>query len=235
MNRWIRTLLFCGMCLASGHCIAGPVMRISTLFESDPATEVATRILTEAYAALGITLVVEAMPGERSLVSANTGATDGELYRKVNMDKLYPNLRMVPVPLMRYEIAAFCRCAPFAVNGWDSLKPYRIGFVKGIKIIEQNTVGMQIESVGTLKQAFGKLELDRTDIVLSNRATGIAMLRSLGLNDVILLHPSLASFPVYHYVSRNHEELVPRLTEVLRQMTKSGRLEHIQREILSEF
>jgi len=210
-------------------------MTISTLFDHDPATNIATRILTEAYARLGITLKVEVMPGERSLVSANTGITDGELYRKDGIDKLYPNLRVVPIPLMQYEIVAFCRCVPFAVNGWASLKPYRIGFVKGIKIIEQNTVGMQIEPVGTLKQAFLKLELGRTDLVVTNRASGIATLRSEHLNDVIVLQPTLADFPVYHYVSKSYEDLVPKLTEVLLQMKKEGKLERIQREILSEF
>lgn len=235
MGRWIRALICCGMGLMFCPCHAGPVMTISTLIDPDPATIVATKILTQAYAKMGMTLKIEGMPGERSLVSANTGATDGELYRKADIEKLYPNLRMVPVPLMRYEIVAFCRCTPFAVNGWESLKPYRIGFVKGIKIIEQNTVGMQVEPVRTLKQAFLKLELGRTDIVLANRVSGNAELRSQHLNGVIVLQPALASFQVYHYLSRNHEELVPKLTEILRQMEKEGKLERIQRDVLDEF
>ncbi len=235
MGKWMH-MLICGViCLTSCMCQANPEMTVSTLFEGDPATLVATRILTQAYERLGITLKVAVMPGERSLVSANTGITDGELYRKEDIASQYTNLRIVPIPLMRYDIVAFCRCKPFSIKDWDSLKSYRIGFVKGLKIIEQNTVGMNIEPVGTLKQAFGKLELGRSDIVLANRITGIAALRDQQLNDVVVLSPPLASFPVYHFVSKNHEDLVPKLTEVLRQMEKNGTLEKIQREVSGEF
>lgn len=223
------------MYLTSCICQANSDMTVSTLFEGDPATSVATRILTEAYGRLGITLKVTTMPGERSLVSANTGVTDGELYRKADMANQYTNLRIVPVPLMRYDIVAFCRCKPFAIKDWISLKPYRIGYIKGIKIVEQNTVGMNAEPVGTLRQAFIKLELGRSDIVLANRVTGIAALREQQLNDVVVLSPPLASFPVYHYVFKGHEDLVPKLTEVLRQMEKDGTLEKIQREAFSGF
>ncbi|HXA46937.1 MAG TPA: transporter substrate-binding domain-containing protein [Burkholderiaceae bacterium] len=235
MERWGQVFIFCVIWLMACLCHANPVITISTLFETDPATTVATRILSDAYAKLGITLKVVVMPGERSLISANSGVTDGELYRKGDLMNLYPNLRLVPIPIMHYEIVAFCRCKPFTVDGWGSLKAYRIGYIRGIKIVEQNTVGMNTEPVGTLEQAFGKLELGRSDIVLANRATGIALLRTQQWNDVIVLQPALATFPVYHYLSRNHEELVPKLTEVLRQMEKNGSMERIQREMLSGY
>lgn len=235
MRMWMRMLICGAMYLTSCMCNANPEMTVSTLFEGDPATSVAERILMEAYAHVGVTLHVVTMPGERSLVSANTGVTDGELYRKGDIANQYANLRIVPVPLMRYEIVAFCRCKPFAVKDWNSLKSYRIGYIKGIKIVEQNTGGMDAEAVGTLKQAFTKLELGRSDIVLANRITGVAALRDLHLNDVVVLSPALASFPVYHYVFKGHEDLVPKLTEVLRQMEKDGTLEKIQREVLSGF
>jgi polar amino acid transport system substrate-binding protein len=77
--------------------------------------------------------------------------------------------------------------------------------------------------------------LGRSDIVLANRVTGIAALREQQLNDVVVLSPPLASFPVYHYVFKGHEDLVPKLTEVLRQMEKDGTLEKIQREAFSGF
>lgn len=235
MQKWMHMLICVVICLTSSICMANPEMKVSTLFEGDPATLVATRILTEAYGRLGITLDVISMPGERSLVSANTGVTDGELYRKGDIANQYPNLRIVPVPLMRYEIVAFCRCKPFVIKDWNSLKPYRIGYIKGIKIVEQNTAGMDVEAVGTLRQAFTKLELGRSDIVLTNRVTGIAALRDQQLKDVITLSPALASFEVYHYVFKGHEELVPKLTEVLRKMEKDGTMEKIQREVFSGF
>ncbi|WP_171013752.1 transporter substrate-binding domain-containing protein [Chitinivorax sp. B] len=223
-----------GIWVIPWRSFASQVMEVSTLLEPDPATTVATRILTEAYAELGITLNVIKMPGERSLVSANVGSTDGELYRKLGMEQQYANLRIIPVMLMRYEIVAFCKCTPFQLNGWESLRPYRLGFVKGIKIVEANTVGMKIEPVPTLSQAFDKLELGRSDLVLVNRLSGVAMQQQKGMTDITQLMPALASFPVFHYVHKKHEALIPQLTEVMRRLEKNGVIERINHEVFSE-
>jgi polar amino acid transport system substrate-binding protein len=210
-------------CTGSPLALAGePPMRISTLLEADPSMQVAERVLREAYRQLGRELEVLSMPGERSLLSANNGDTDGELYRRAGIDRLYPNLVHVPVALMQYEIVAFARRADVRVAGWESLRPYRLGFVKGIKVIEENTQGMQLEPVATLQQAFVKMDLGRSDLVLSNRLSGLASLRQHGIKGVRVLAPPLASFPVFHYLHVKHEALVPPLTDVLQGLERSG-------------
>jgi polar amino acid transport system substrate-binding protein len=220
--------------------LAGPLraqatMQISTLLEHDPATTVAERVLTEAYKRMGINLKVLYLPGERSLVNANNGETDGELYRRAGIEQGYPNLLRVPVALMTYEIVAFARKPELQVQGWDSLRPYRLGFVKGIKIVEEKTQHMKVESVATMHQAFSKLELDRTDLVLSNRVSGLAALSALKFTDIHALSPPLASFPVYHYLNKRYEALLPRLTAVLREMERDKLIAGIQQEMLSSY
>ena len=210
-------------------------MRISTLLEQDPATQVAERVLREAYRQLGRELQVQSMPGERSLISANVGDTDGELYRRAGIDRLYPNLLMVPVPLLQYEIVVFTRRWNFKVQGWESLRPYRLGFVKGIKIIEENTRGMQLETVATLQQAFVKMELDRTDLVLSNRLSGLASLRQHRFQGVQQLQPPLAAFPVFHYLNKKHEALLAPLGEALRELERSGFIRRIGDEVAAQY
>lgn len=212
-----------------------PPLRVSTLLEQDPATQVAERVLREAYHQLGRELQVLGMPGERSLISANTGETDGELYRKAGIDQLYPNLLRVPVALLQYEIVVFSRRWNFKVQGWESLRPYRLGFVKGIKIIEENTRGMQLEPVATLQQAFVKMELDRSDLVLSNRLSGLASLRQHGTQGVMLLQPALASFPVFHYLHRKNEALLAPLTQALRELERSGFIRRTSEELTAQF
>ncbi|MEJ6000082.1 substrate-binding periplasmic protein [Paucibacter soli] len=211
------------------------LMQISTLLDPDPATQVAERILREAYRRLGRELEVKAMPGERSLLSANSGETDGELYRKAGIDRAYPNLLMVPVALQQYEIVAFTKSRQLDVHGWESLRPYKLGFVKGIKIIEENTVGMQLETVATMQQAFAKLELGRTDVVLANRISGLASLRQHQFSGVRVLQPALATFPVFHYLNKKHELLLPRLAAVMRELEQERFIQKVQDEVLSGF
>ncbi len=209
-------------------------LQVSTLLEPDPATTIAQRILDEAYRRLGLNLAVRYLPGERSLRSANNGEMDGELYRKLGMEREYPNLIIVPVPLLTYEIVIFTNGTSFPVSGWESLRPFTIGYVKGIKIVEQNTVGMKTEIAATMRQAFLKMSLGRSDVVVANRASGLAVLKEMKMSDVTVLHPPLATFPVFHYLNKKHEALVPKLTAVLQQMQKDKTIESIQKAVMTE-
>ncbi|WP_229506609.1 ABC transporter substrate-binding protein [Massilia sp. BJB1822] len=209
-------------------------MRVSTLLETDPATDIAEQVLREAYRRMGMNLDVVRLPAERALVSANDGMMDGELYRKIGIERDYPNLMIVPVPLLTYEIVIFTLGTSFVVNGWESLRPFTIGFIRGIKIVEQNTQGMHIEPVATMMQALQKMTMGRTDVVVGNRVSGLAMAKTLKLADIRVLQPPLATFPVFHYLHKKHEALIPKLSAVLQQMQKDKVIERIQKTILGE-
>ena len=206
-------------------------VNISTLVGNDPATAVAEQIVREAYRRLGIAMTLHQLPGERTLLQANDGKMDGELYRKLGMEREYPNLVIIPVPLQTYEIVIFSRGTSFVVTGWESLRPYTLGFVRGIKIVQENTHGMKVEAVATLPQAFEKLMMGRTDLVLCNRLSGMAVVRAMNVEGISVLEPALASFPVYHYLNRKHQALVPELTRVLKQMQEDRTIERIQRSV----
>ena len=223
-------------CMASMSAFAQDkqVLQISTLLEHEPASTTVQRILDEAYRRLDLTLKVNYLPGERSLRSANNGEMDGELYRKLGMDREYPNLIIIPVPLLTYEVVIFTRGTHFMVNGWESLRPFTIGYVKGIKIVEQNTTGMKTEVAATMRQAFLKMELGRSDVVVANHASGLAILKDLKMTGVSVLSPPLASFPVFHYLHKKHEALVPKLHAVLLQMQKDKTIENIQKAVMTE-
>ena len=212
-------------------------IRISTLaLESDPTSQLAAKVMLEAYRRLGMEVDIVSMPGERTLVSANAGETDGELYRRAGLEKSYPNLVMVPVPVASYEIVAFVpRHSVVAVNGWASLRALRIGLVKGIKVIEENTVGMQVLPVASLQQAFAMLDKGRVDVVLANRISGLAALRSMKLAGIEPRPQALASFPVYHYLHVSRQALVPRLSQVLLDMTREHWIQHAQDEVLNQY
>lgn len=217
-----------GMLPAHAFAQSMPVMTLSTLDGSDPAATVAELVLREAYRRLGREVKVQRLPGERALMYANTGKTDGELYRKLGLNRQYPNLVIVPVPLLTFELVIFSRGTSFTVNGWESLRPYTLGFVRGNKIAEENTKGMRVEPVPNLELAFSKLVMGRTDLVLSHRASGMSIVRSLQLEGITVLEPPLAAFPAYHYVNIKHAALVPELTRVLKQMQADRTIERIQ-------
>jgi polar amino acid transport system substrate-binding protein len=138
---------------------------------------------------------------------------------------------IVPVPLLTFELVIFSRGTSFNVHGWESLRPYTLGFVRGNKIAQENTKGMKVEPVPTMTQAFEKLMMGRTDLVLGNRASGMAVVRSQKLEGVSVLEPPLSSFPVYHYLNKKHEAIVPELTRVLRQMQADRTIDRLHKSI----
>lgn len=232
-----RTFLTAALAMGA-YCDAGAAdareIHISTLVGNDPATSTAEQVMAEAYRRIGRVLVLHKLPGERSLVMANDGGMDGELYRKLGMERQYPNLVILPLPLLTYEIVVFSRGTDFVVSGWESLRPFTTGYVRGIKIVQENTTGMKTEAVPTMEQAFQKLTMGRTDVVVGNRASGMAVIEALKLDDVRVLTPSLAAFPVYHYVHKKHIAMVPALLAALQSMKADKTIEKLQKTVMGK-
>jgi polar amino acid transport system substrate-binding protein len=130
----------------------------------DYLTEMSARVLTEAYRRIGITIKLRIVPAERSLYQSNSGDTDGEVGRIHGIENTYTNLIKVPTPVSYFEVMAFTKNLKFQVNGWESLKPYRIVARRGIKYAEKNTENMNREFTDNFQQAFRLLDIGRADI-----------------------------------------------------------------------
>ena len=62
------------------------------------------------------------------------------------------------------EILVFTKNTQIKVDGWESLRPYRLGFVMGLKKIEEQTQGMQVYMADTNETIFKLLQRGRFDI-----------------------------------------------------------------------
>jgi polar amino acid transport system substrate-binding protein len=195
-----------------------------------PHTELGMRILGEAYGRLGVKVEFRLMPGARALRSSDNGITDGELFRVNGMAAKYGNLIQVPIHIGRTDFVAFTRrqVVPFA--GYDSLKPLRLAFRRGMKIVENGTADMERYMVSDPIQAFHMLDRGRVDVVIENRLAGLKTLRDLGIRKVAVLEPPLHDEPLYHYVHRSHADLVPKLTVVLEEMYRDGEIRRFETE-----
>ncbi|MFP6869955.1 MAG: hypothetical protein VCE91_11520 [Nitrospinota bacterium] len=118
----------------------------------------AAAIIREAYEKLGIQLIYKTYPAERALRTSNQGRADVELVRIKGIDKKYTNLIRIPVSHVQAEQMAFGKSGGIKINGWESLKPYKIVFHRGYKVAEQNTIGMKRLIVGIDRSAFLMVE-----------------------------------------------------------------------------
>lgn len=178
-------------------------------------------ILQEAYRRLGFEIVAVPLPAERALRVADSGLTDGETVRIEGLEALYPNLVRVPESVVSVKVKAFTTGTTFPVAGWESLRPYSICYMHGLKLYEQGTQGMNRVSALGLENALRLLRDGICDVAVLSPSAWI-MVDSLKMGPMRELEPPIATYDLYHYVHRRHEKLVPLLAEELRKMKQEG-------------
>lgn len=185
---------------------------------------VADRIVREAFRRAGVAVrIIHAAPSERSLINANEGIVDGEYLRIAGLEKKYPNLVQVPESVCAYEFTAFARNRAIRVKGWESLRPYNVGYITGWKILEENVTG--VKSLTTVRNddaLFELLRSDRADLVIFERLGAEAYLKRTGARGIRPLSPPLARREMYLYLNRGNATLAPVLAKALRQMKQDG-------------
>lgn len=234
----MRRICFVGMilCLSFSDLVdAQEKLTFSTFDEPTPFTITAERILREAYTRLGIEIDIQHYPGERALYTANQGVVDGELVRVTNLHTTYPNLLMVPTSFMEIEIMAFTKQLSFPVEGWESLRPYTIAFLRGFKLAEAQTEEMRVYETANDELTFQLLEAERVQVALGTRLGGVFFIKRMKLDEIAPLEPPLATIPMYHYLHNKHERLVPQIDEVLQQLIQEGIHQQIRQAVINEY
>ncbi len=183
-------------------------------------------ILREAYHALGISIEMEALPASRALTFANQGKTDGELFR-IKIGPKYSNLIRIDEPLFQVEVMVFTKYVEFPVQGVESIRPYEIGIINGIKLVERLTQGMQVTKVTSGVQLIRMLDKKHIDIALLGRLSGLQYWKNTQVEGIKILEPPVDSRNVYHYLHKRHHALVPQVEQRLKQLRAEGTIQQI--------
>ncbi len=231
----MRVLLSC-VCLAtllvfsSGNACA-KVFVLNTFdiypYSTHEGTGTLDKIVKQAFRRIGQEVRIVCLPSERALNNANKGTDDGDFVRVAGIEKMYPNLVMVPEKLVEFEFTAFAKDR-IRIRGWQSLKPYNVGIITGWKILEKNISGVRsLTEVKDPDTLFALLVNGRTDVVVYDRQLGNALIKKRGFSGVKELGPPLAKRGVYIYMNRRNAGIVPRLAAAIRQMKQDGTFKRI--------
>jgi polar amino acid transport system substrate-binding protein len=196
-------------------------------------SQAALSVLREAYRRVGVNVEEATTNAEQSLRDANRGEIDGLPARVAGLEARYPNLVRIPVAVVTVDAMAFGNRGPQVLNGWDSLRPYRVGILKGVQYAADGTRGMQTEAFADNAQLFAKLENNDVDYAVATRIEGVLMMRELRTRKVTMLEPPLAKVVLYHYLHASHRDLAPKVTASLQAMEKEGRMRHIMQQTLA--
>ncbi|EME71170.1 hypothetical protein H261_04510 [Paramagnetospirillum caucaseum] len=183
-------------------------------------------VVREAYRRIGLQAVADIRPNERGIVSADSGDTDGDTMRMAGLEARYPNLVRVPEPVLSFDTVAFTAGMRFEVRGWESLRPYSICVVRGFKLGENGTEGMNRELVSTNEASLRMVKAGHCQMTLLGDAVWL-LIDELKLGPLRALETPVAVTPLYHYVNIRHAHLAPRLAEALKAMRQDGAVDSI--------
>ena len=192
--------------------------------------EAGTVILKEAYRRIGIKIIIRRFPAKRALITANEGKYDGDLQRIDAVKDLYKNLIQVRPAINYFEASVFSARHDFEVKGWESLRPYRIGIIRGMKFAEANTKGMNRIETSSYEALLKMLDSGRVDVGILPRVNGLFQRIKWATQNVHELRPALFRIDLYHYVHRKNIDLVPRLSAAIRNMQEQGELATMREE-----
>lgn len=222
-------------CLVSSlaHPKDNAALRISTSLTERPSSIMSQKILTQAYAKLGLKLVFVATPEARARVMWEAQEIDGFDSRFTTV--ALPDSIKVKVAVAYEDGVVFTVHQHFVVSDYDSLKPYVVGYIAGtpymldkLKDVPRKEPAQSVESM------FLMLQAGRTDIAIDSRFS-LCFAKRLGLKQIVVLEPSIDKGYGYHYLSIKHQALVDPLEAILRSMEKDGTIKKIQEEVMHDF
>ncbi len=191
-------------------------------------------ILKEAFKRAGFSANIRMLPAERCLQDSNNGISDGEIARIKTMSQYYPNLVLVDEPIIENrDFVAFSIHHEFKAENWSSLKPYNVAIIRGWKIFEKNITGTKsLISMESTLSMFELLKNDRADVVVNARIDGLYHLKKLGVENVKVMEPPLASVKLYLFMHKKNQLVIPKIKKALKSMKADNSFYEIKSNVL---
>ena len=191
-------------------------------------------IYSEAFKRLGYRFRLVSLPGERSLVDANSGTTDGDAFRASYLDSHeYPNLIRVLEPVKVLQYGAYSVDTSIKINGWESLKGkgYKVGFVKSVKSTEKKlplyVKKENIIALNSFEQCLKMLQARRIDIyIAATIMEESAQMKSDKYKDIVCVG-IVDEIVIFPWLNKKHKALAPRLADTLKAMKADGTFQKI--------
>jgi polar amino acid transport system substrate-binding protein len=201
-----------------------------------PDQFVGGEILRAVYARLKIKVEFVDVEAKRALALSSAGAVDGEIQRIANLSKDHPTLLQLKPAINYIEPSVFTKKLEFEVRGWESIRTYHVGIVRGVGSSEAGTRDMpHVERATSLPDLIRMLDRDRFDLLVTDLFSGRVEVKKLGLEGVIRpLSPPLSRIDVYHYLHERHLSFIPEVEAVLLEMNASGELEELRSKLVAE-
>ena len=209
----LKMLLLAFFTFIASHLQAQDKLTFSTINTDTPVVGAIEKILQDAYTNLNITFDIKRLPPQRALAESNSGEVDGELFRIAGIEQEFPDLIRVSSPVYTVEGYTAIKKTDIIITNKDSIKPYKIGIVRGVQWAEDLTKGMNVSVTNDYTSAVQMLDKGRIDLILGAKNLMEEETQKLGLNDIKISDEAIVILELFHYLNKKHADLVPKISE----------------------
>ncbi|WP_457577134.1 substrate-binding periplasmic protein [Desulfomarina sp.] len=186
-------------------------------------TGIYDQIILKVFDSLGLTIKINHLSSARSIENVDIGLDDAEYARIKGLNEKFTNILPVNEKLMDFSFTAFSKDPGIRITGWEGLKKYNVGFIRGWKIYEINVKNTRsLHVVSSEVELFNMLLKDRVDIILYEKLRGYDFLSENHISGVFALENPLSVRGMYLYVHKKHENLIPKIENALQEIKRSG-------------
>jgi polar amino acid transport system substrate-binding protein len=150
----------------ASHPVLAKEITIATFEYETEQVNSAINVMTEIYQNIGYDMTLIRFPSKRSLVEANAGLTEGELFRIKGVEKYYPNLVRVPHAIGILKAMALTRAGEPKIVNILGLRDKKVGILSGLEYTKILTKGLDREVPNSIDSLFAILLAGRVDVFL---------------------------------------------------------------------
>lgn len=171
--------------------------------------------LTRSYAQLGYDVAFQVAPARRGLIESNSRRWDGEVLRIAGIEDIAPNLLRLPTPLAEAPLVLFQQKQLPRLSAHD-LENRQIAAPLGYVFVDRLRVqyGFEIVETGSVEKALKMTDLGRADATFFLEDEGKQLLLHLHLDNVTTYGEPIVRLPLFHYVHKKHQALIPELMKL---------------------
>lgn len=226
MNMFIAVLLV-SLCSFFSNAFADSLkFALVGVEENTEGHRITQSLADEIGARSGIDISIRIYPAKRAKQFLEAGEVDGDWARVDGYGRDIPGLVRISEPTASHPYLAYSTRNDIIIDGWKSLKPYKVAHPRGWKVIELNLEAFHDDlfPVNSVDSGLGFIARGRADVFINIPFIVDSYLRKGGVKykDIKALQPPLAFLHVYTYLLPKHAVLAKRMEAALVSMKADG-------------
>ncbi len=202
--------------------------------DSDPLTRASEAVMAKAYADVEQPVAFVDLPIRRALFMLLGGELDGNLHRKAELDAPAGTLVRIDTPINATQVRAYTRDPALTTLSWATLAGKRVGFRRGVLIIEMNLPPAAVRAEAKSEaEVLRMLASGMIDVGLAAEPSGYALPDMASKLHLRRLDGALVEIPLFHYLHARHQGLAVRLDRVLKRMQANGEIDAIRQRAMT--